>query len=277
METNGKRASDRIELELPIEVAGTDCRGLEFLDRTRTLVIARQGGKIRLERELAPQQEVMVRCLTTGREAVARIVGQMGKSSGAYAYGIKLLGEEDNIWGIDFPPLTESDGAIGRVLLECIGCKNREVICLDYFELEVLEANGHLSHSCKRCRDVSLWRKSREDISESEIATPAASPPASSPPVPAKFQDRRSEARRQIRVTACIRTARFGQDLVKIRNVSRGGLCFTSPWEYLPDEAVEVAVPFSPGGGNIFLPAKIVRIQFLASEATRTYGLDFRI
>ena len=79
-----------------------------------------------------------------------------------------------------------------------------------------------------------------------------------------------------MRVTACVRTARHGQDMVKTRNVSRGGLCFVSPREYVEGEAIEVALPYSPAGGNIFLPAKIVWLQVLASEGTRAYGVAYQ-
>jgi len=269
METEGKRTGDRIELEMPIEVAGTDCVGLEFFDRTRTLVISRHGGKIALGRKLAPQQEVTIRCLASGREAVACVVGQIEKCSESYCYGFKFLDEKDNIWDIEFPPLSDFEGAIGRMALVCMGCKIREVIYLDAFELEVLEANGYLSRPCKRCRDASIWRKSPGEMPGPEGATPPL-------PVPVQFQNKRREARREMRITACVRTDRFGQDLVKTRNVSRGGLCFTSPREYVTGEALEVALPYSPGGGNIFLPAKIARFQFLASEGTRIYGVVYQ-
>src|ERR1039458_6357357 len=105
MEAGGRRASDRIDLELPIEVAGTDCLGLQFLDRTRTVVIDRHGGKFSLERKLLPQYEIAVRCLATGLETDARVVGQVGKSGEAYYYGFKFVDEKVNIWDIDFPPL----------------------------------------------------------------------------------------------------------------------------------------------------------------------------
>jgi hypothetical protein len=271
METKGRRASERIELEMSIEVAGTDCLGFQFFDKTRALVISRHGGKVVLERKLVPQQEVTVRCLATGLEAAACIVGQTEKCEGSYCYGIKFLDEKDNIWDVEFPPMTDSEGAIGRVALECNGCKNREVIYLNDFELEVLEANGYLSRFCKRCRDVSLWRKSLGETPGPDVATP---PPP--PPVPAQLQNRRHEPRRELRVTACVRTTRFGQDLVKTRNVSHGGLCFTSPLQYVGGEAIEVALPYSPGGGNIFLPAKIAWFQLLASEGTRIYGAAYQ-
>jgi hypothetical protein len=271
METKGGRAGDRIGLQIPIEVAGTDCLGSQFLDRTHTLVVGRRGGKISLERKLVPQQEVTIRCLTTGREADARIVGLTGKTTGAYNYGIKFLSGVDNIWGIDFPPLSESEESTGRVFLECFGCKNREVICLDDFELEVLQVNGNLSRPCNRCRDVSLWREFREDIPESEIAASA-----SSPPVAPERRNMRRESRREIKAAACVRTTRFGQDLVKIRNISRGGLCFTTPREYFLGEIVEVAAPYWPGGGNIFLSAEIVWLQPESSEKTTAYGVVFQ-
>ena len=79
-----------------------------------------------------------------------------------------------------------------------------------------------------------------------------------------------------MRVTACVRTARFGRDLVKTRNVSRTGLCFTSTCHYVPGEEMEVAVPYSPGGGNIFMTARIVRARFLLDEGTGIYGIAYQ-
>jgi hypothetical protein len=271
MEMKGKRASDRIELDIPIEVAGADYSGCQFFDRTLAVVIGRNGGKIGLERKLVSQQEVTIRCIATGREAEALIVGLLGQRRETYYYGVKFVGEGNDIWGVEFPPFTEPAGSAGQVLLECIGCKTREVTGLNGFELDVLELNGNISRSCKVCRDVSLWRKLSEDAKEAERATPA-----SSPSVSAQFNDRRAERRRQMRVMACIRTRRLGQDFVKTRDVSRGGLSFTSPWEYVRGEAIEVAVPYSAGGGNIFLPAKIVRLELLPAEGTRSYGVAFQ-
>jgi hypothetical protein len=270
MEMKGKRAGDRIDLEIPIEVAGTDCSGCQFFDRTRTVAIGRHGGKIGLERKPVSHQEVTICCVATGRKADACIVGLLGTGKGIYFYGVKFLGEADNIWDFEFPPLTEPEGAIGRIHLECIACTTREVIGLTDFELEVLEVNGSISRSCKVCREFSLWQKSSEDTRESETPTPA-----SSPTIPAQRQERRHEPRRGMQVMACIRTTRLGQDLVKTRDVSRRGLSFASPWEYVRGEAIEVAVPYSAGGGNIYLSARIVRLQISPSEGTRIYGVAF--
>jgi hypothetical protein len=268
MKTVGRNANEHVEIKIPIEVAGIDCLGVQFFDRTHTLMVSRNGGKIALERMVAPEQEITIRCPSTGLEADARVVGQTEKIGAAYSYVVKFLDENSHIWDITFPSPADSGGAVSCVLLECIGCQNREVVYLDHFELQVLEANGHLSRSCKRCRDARLWRKSQGEMPEIEDATPS---------VPAQVQDRRREPRREMRVAACVRSARFGQDLVKTRTTSRSGLSFTSPWEYVPGEAIEIAVPYSPAGGNIFLAAKIVRLQLLASEGTRIYGVGFQL
>jgi hypothetical protein len=269
MKTEGQSANEHIEIRIPIEVAGIDCLGLQFFDRTHTLMVSRTGGKIALERMVAPEQEVTIRCPSTGLEADARVLGQVEKIGESYSYVVKFLDDKHHIWDITFPPPTDSVGAISCVLLECIGCMNREAVYLDHFELELLEANGHLSRPCKACRDASLWRKSQGGAPSLENVTPS--------PLPSQVQDRRREPRREMRVTACVRSDRLGQDLVKTRSTSRSGLSFTSPWEYVPGETIEIAVPYSPAGGNIFLAAKIVRLQLLASEGTRIYGVGFQV
>jgi hypothetical protein len=268
MDSERTRASDRIEIEVPIEVLGTDCMGVQFFDRTQALVIGRHGGKVLLERKLVPQQEITVRCLATGREAEARVVGQIANQGKVYHYGIKFLDERTNIWGVEFPPVATPVGAAGGALLECIGCKNRELVYLDEFEIEVLEANGQVSRACNRCRDVSLWQKAGTETLGPGVA-------ASAPSANGEIHERRREPRRRMDVRACVRTARFGEDVVKVRNVSRRGLSFASPWVYVIGQEIEVAVPFSPSGGNLFFAAKIVRVELLASEATRAYGVAY--
>ena len=269
MEKQGTRESERIEIQIPVEVIGTDCLCVPFIDKARTEVVGRHGGKLCLGRKLAPQQEVTIRCLATGLEGEARIVGQIGESDGAYYYGIKFLDEETNIWGIGFPPDAASEGSAGRVLLECRRCKQRELKYLDALELEVLETNGSLSHSCSRCRDVSLWQHWQGESAAQGTGTAPTTDTA-------HLQERRKERRREICITACVRTARFGQDLVRTRNVSRSGLCFASACGYVAGEEIEVAVPYSPRGGNIFLRGRIVRRQFLASERSETYGVLYQ-
>ncbi len=267
MNAEGSQGNEHVEISIPIEVAGIDCLGKQFFDRTQALMVSRNGGKIALERIVAPEQEISIRCTSTGLEADARVLGQTEKIGAAYSYIVKFLDEKARIWDIAFPAPNDSAGAISCVLLECIGCRNREVVYLDYFEMQVLEANGHLSRTCARCRDARLWRKSEGEKPTLEKVIAAVTAPP---------EDRRREPRREMKIAACVRSSRFGQDMVKTRTTSRSGLSFASPWQYAPGDSIEIAVPYSAAGGNIFLPAKVVRLELAASESTRIYGVAFQ-
>ncbi|HET7213374.1 MAG TPA: PilZ domain-containing protein, partial [Terriglobia bacterium] len=137
---------------------------------------------------------------------------------------------------------------------------------LDGFELEVLESSESLSRFCRRCTDTTMWKKSYEPL-------PAPQPEIEAAPI--NGQERRRELRREVRTVACIRSREFGEELVKVRNVSRSGLCFEGRRTYVKDWKIEVAIPFSSGGGNIFLPARIARVQDVPSGSITLFGVEY--
>jgi hypothetical protein len=251
---------------MPIEISGIDGRGFQFFEQSHTLSVSRHGAKISLNRMLIAEQELLIRCISSGVEADARVLGRLAGTGDGQCYVIKFLDDKSDVWGIAFPEPINPAGIISCVLLECSGCKSREVAYLDHFELELLETNGRLSRNCQRCRDASLWGKALGEAPTLQHAIAPAAP---------ERKERRHEPRRELRVKACIRSLRFGQDLVTTRTASRQGLSFTSSWEYIPGDAIEIAVPYSSVGGNIFLDAKIVRLQLLTSEGARLYGVRF--
>ncbi len=251
---------------MAIEIAGEDGTGRAFVDDARTAAVSRHGAMIVTERKLFPNQEISVRCTATGKESNARIVGLIRQENVKTFYGIELKDDSAGIWGIEFPPPGDPETTVGRILLQCGACKKQEVTYLNDFELEVLEANESLSHYCKKCGDATTWKK---------IGTGVVQPPAPAPPSKLK-QEMRREPRRNIRVAACVRCHQFAtEDLVDTRNVSRGGLCFASTRVYAPGWAVEIAVPYSSGGGNIFLPGRIARAQYLPTENIKLYGVAY--
>ena len=260
------RQSERISLALPIQVTGSNLFGDVFLCEGWTEVVSQNGARIRLKQNLAPDQEITVLCTETGKEAVARVVGRVNGKSKQNAYGIMLLNPEEHPWGINFPPRGDSAGAVGRIVLECLACHMRELVYLDGFELEVLESSENLSRFCRRCTDSTLWQKSFEPL-------PALQPDAVNSP--GNSQERRRETRREVRTMACIRSREFGEELVKVRNVSRNGLCFEGRQAYEKDWKIEVAIPFSSGGGNIFLPARIARVQNIPSGSITLFGVEY--
>jgi PilZ domain len=260
------RQCERISLALPVEVIATDLFGDVFLCQGFTEVVSQTGARVRLKQNLAPDQEVTVRCLETGKEAAARVVARINGKSGQNVYGIMLLNPETQPWGIKFPQRGDSVAAVGRIVLECLSCHTRELVYLDGFELEVLESSETLSHFCRRCTDSTMWRKTYEPfpIATSEDETSART-----------GQDARREARHDVRTVACIQSREHGEELVRVRNVSRIGLCFEGRRAYEKDSKIEVAIPFSSGGGNVFLPARIVRVQNLPPGTVTLHGAEY--
>ncbi len=260
------RQSDRISLALPIQVTGSNLFGDVFLCEGWTEVVSQNGARIRLKQNLAPDQEITVRCMETNQEAAARVVGRVNGKSKQNVYGIILLTPETHPWGINFPPRGDSAGAVGRIVLECLACHTRELVYLDGFELEVLESSDTLSRFCRRCTDPTMWKKSFDPPTVLQPETETS---------PENGQERRREARREMRTVACIRSREFGDDLVKVRNVSRNGLCFEGHRDYEKDWKIEVAIPFSSGGGNIFLPARIARVLNIPSGSHTLFGVEY--
>jgi hypothetical protein len=85
----------------------------------------------------------------------------------------------------------------------------------------------------------------------------------------------RRERRRDVRVVTCVRSHDFGDDVVRSRNASRGGVCFESYRHYSKGTRVEVSIPYTPGGGNIFLEGHIVRIQNVSGGEVTVYGVQY--
>ncbi len=254
-----RRRSDRVSLELPIEVGGSDARGVDFFEPGRTVVVSRHGAKIFFHRVLPPNQEVTLLCKTTGQEAAARIVGQVQKLEHGYYYGVAFLDDAANPWEIEFPELTESERAAARVLLECAACHARKVTYLESSEAEVFEANRRLSLKCVRCGDMTVWRPALvSDQGSTEL--PAAGAEKTSD-VTLRTRDERSESRVRLRMDACLRHPQFGEEVVETTDICRGGFGFTSRKHYDVGTLMEAAVPYLPHQGSIFCAIRIIHCQ----------------
>jgi len=270
------RRSDRIAIELPIVVTGSDAMGSGFLEQGITAVIGRHGAKILLQRKLAPHQEINVRCLNTSKESDARIIGQVGGTlDGFFYYGVELLDSDTNIWDIEFPPVDESEVAVGRVLLECIRCHSRELVYLHEIEAEVFEVNRSLSRSCRKCADLSVWRDTHLRADE-ELPQAAPEPTVMPPsPPPKRTRNDRKHLRLDLKVEVCIRYPQYGEEVAQTVNVSRGGFRFKSKKHYREGWVIEAALPYQRGGANIFAAARIVYAGEAPSERVNVYGVAY--
>lgn len=279
LKKDNPRRTDRISLSVPIEVVGTGSNGEEFVEEARTLVINRHGATIVLNRKLTSVQKIMIRRAGKNKQAPARIVGQIGGQASGLVYGVAFQDPSVNIWGIEFPSLDEAEKAVARLLLDCAACQAREVTYLNELETEVFEANGSLNRFCKQCKEWTLWKPGLIDAAphpsegNEDCGTEVA---AEVPAAPEKRTgERRKNARIQLGMTACIRQPGFGDEVVKVENVSRGGLRFASPKPYLEGSRVEVALPYSAGGANIFVPARIVRAREVPDKGVIEYGVSY--
>jgi len=277
MNSQGIRRSDRIVLELPLQISGADVNGLGFLEDTQTEVVSRHGARILSRHRMARDQELVVLCLTTGKEADARIVGQLGEGSKGYSYGVEFIDPEANIWDIDFPPLTESEQAIARALLECTRCHSRELVYLGALEAEVLEVSKSLSRPCKRCADTGLWKLSMTELPGPQLAQPTdpSTILADSGGSAGRTPSERKEVRSWVKMTACIRHPYLGEETVTTESASRNGFSFRSSKGYGTGSLVDVALPYTRGGANIFVPARIEHGNELPGESLASYTVSY--
>lgn len=272
-----KRKTDRISIAVPIRVSGVSGSGQKFDLEARTIVLSRDGASIVLKQQLAPAQEIKIRHLPTKKEAAFRVVGPIGGQSEGSVYGVAQVDAKADFWGIGFPPVADSKRVVGRLLMECQVCTSRDVVYLNEIEIQVFQANQSLSRPCGSCAQTTLWK----GVASGASAQPAPpSTPDSPAPEPALVPQpstvgRRRNTRVNTKLMACIRQAGFGDEVVMTENVSRGGLCFRSSKGYLTGTPIEVSVPYSPAGANIFTPARIAHVIKKPEEKVGRVGVAY--
>jgi len=283
------RRSDRIAISIPVEIFGADFTGEHFVEQCRTVVVSRHGATIIVSRKLAADLELILKRPGTKKEALVRVIGQIGGQHEGYVYGLALMDLTVNLWNIYFPDLVDSQSAVGRALLECSRCKNREVVYMNEVEAEVYEANLALQRTCSACGNSSVWKSVPKELVEDvpvpvldaaateavEGAEPAEEQPAPAAETPAFVISRRRDLRIKSNMPACIRQPGFDEEVVTCDDISRGGLAFRSPKRYFLGSRIEVAIPYAAGAANIFVPARIVFTQEMAKEGLYKYGVSY--
>ncbi|HTS13144.1 MAG TPA: PilZ domain-containing protein [Candidatus Limnocylindrales bacterium] len=273
------RRTDRVSLTLLLEATGRDVNGKEFKEAARTLLINRTGAVIVLNRELQPEQQIHLRRLAPAevhREADVRVVGQFGRQKDGFLYGVEILDDQKDLWGIEFPPIADSAEAVARMLLECSYCRNREVAYLNNIELQAFEANRGIARHCKTCGVPSIWVQAPHEDEKKIAARTARVRRASEPEPPDAEQRERTRLRLKTRLTACVRQADADDELAVCEDISPIGMCFRSKRRYDINTPVEVAVPYSPDAANIFLPARIVYSEEMPKAGLFRHGTEYR-
>jgi PilZ domain len=281
MGTAAQRRSDRVSLTLLLEASGRDINDQDFAQPARTMQINRTGAVILLDRDLPADSHILIRRLAPTekhRQSHVRIVGQFGRQKEGYVYGVEILEPENDVWAIEFPHIAESQEAVARMLLECTYCRAREVVYLNELELRGFEGTRGIARYCKTCTVPSIWSQAPHE-SEKKLATRAARGRGAQTPaeIPAGGDQRgRQRLRMKTRLTACIRQANADDELGVCEDISPVGMCFRSKRRYEAQEAIDVAVPYTPEVANIFIPARVVYCEELPKAGLFRHGVEYR-
>jgi len=270
MHPEGVRQSDRINFTMVLEAVWRDAEGKDFTVQTHTVLVSRNGAVLLLKAALAPGQELLLRRIDRSRQvraARAHVVAEIDKESDGILYAVALEDSAVNLWDIEFPPLEQAQEALARLLMECSFCQRREVAYLSERDLKTFEARKCIARHCQHCGTPAIFTQAQpDDVKKPDAAS--ASPDA-------KVVPARNKARIKARILACIRHKGFSEEVAVCEDLSRGGLSFRSRNQYPQGSRVEVAVPFTPGSGNIFVPVRIVFSQQIPAAGLYRHGASY--
>jgi hypothetical protein len=184
-------------------------------------------------------------------------------------YAIHITEPRADFWDIDFPAPHKAEEALARLLMECGFCQRREVVYLNELELKSFEVRKCVARLCKHCDTPSIWIEAQSEMKTAEKDV------AHLQPVEDRVIPRRNRTRVKARVLACIRRRGFQEEVAVCEDLSKGGLSFRSRNKYEEGSRVEVAVPFTPGSGAIFVPIRIVFSQAIPSAGLYRHGAAY--
>ena len=266
MPSDGVRQSDRVSLQLQVEASwSANGGGAETRQPAKTLMVSRNGGVICLPDKLFQGQEITLHRRLEGdhvKTTRARIVAEIDREAGGFIYAIAILDPRADFWEIDFPAPHKAHEALARLLMECSFCQCREVVYLNEMELKSFEIRKCVARLCRRCDAPSIWVEAQSELASEELTQTKSINED-------RVVPRRNRTRVKARVLACIRRRGFQEEVALCEDLSKGGISFRSRNQYPEGSRLEVAVPYTPGAGAIFVPIRIVFSQPIAAGLYR--------
>jgi hypothetical protein len=259
---------------MPLEASWTDTSGVVRRFIAQSLLVSRNGGVLRIDEKFFPGQEITLkRPLNadgdTIKSARARIVAEIDREPEGFLYAVHILEPRADFWDIEFPsPHLIGQESLARLLMECSFCQRREVVYLNELELRSFESRKCIARICKVCDAPSVWIEA-----QSEPASAGNSLTRSDEGE--RVLPRRNRTRVKARVLACIRRRGFQEEVALCEDLSKGGIAFRSRNQYPEGTRVEVAVPFTPGAGAIFVPIRIVFSEAIPSAGLFRHGAAY--
>jgi hypothetical protein len=259
---------------MPVEASWVSPAGQTLTQTAETMLVSRNGGVLRLTEKLAMGQELHLRRTLDGdswKNTRARVVAEIDQDPpNNFIYAIHILDPRSDFWDIDFPVPHKAEEALARLLMECSFCQRREVVYLNEIQLKSFEVRKCVARHCRICDSPSIWIESLSEVRNPNDGTGA---PASS--VEERVIPRRNRTRIKARILACIRHRGFQEEIAVCEDLSKGGLSFRSRNQYPEGSRVEVAVPFTPGTGAIFVPIRIVFSQSIPTAGLYRHGAAY--
>jgi hypothetical protein len=270
--SDGLRQSDRVRFRMPVEASWVSPAGATLTHNAETLLVSRNGGVLRLTEKLSMGQELHLRRNLEGdnwKHTRARVVAEIDQDPpNHFLYAVHILDPRADFWDIDFPAPHKADEALARLLMECSFCQRREVVYLNELQLKSFEIRKCVARVCKHCDSPSIWIESQSEVRDPEAGASAST-------VDERVLPRRNRTRIKARILACIRHRGFQEEIAVCEDLSKGGLSFRSRNQYPEGTRVEVAVPFTPGTGAIFVPIRIVFSQSIPSAGLHRHGAAY--
>jgi hypothetical protein len=268
MRSDGLRRSDRVSFRMPVEASWFAPGGVTVKQTAQTLLVSRNGGVLCLAEKVLPGQEFTLRRQDDGssKTARARVLAEFDREADGFLYAFVILEPRDDFWGIDFPAPHTAEDALARLLMECSFCQRREVVYLNELQLKSFEVRKCVARLCTHCDAPSIWIEAH---SEMKHEAPKPVEPEE------RINPQRKRNRVKARVLACIRRRGFQEEVAVCEDLSKGGLSFRSRNQYLEGTRAEVAVPFTPGAGAIFVPIRIVFSQALPAVGLYRHGAAY--
>jgi hypothetical protein len=270
-ESDGLRQSDRVSFRMPVEASWVTATGTPVKHTAETLLVSRNGGVLRLTEKLSMGQELHLRRHHEGdhwKSTRARVVAEIDQEPTGFLYAIHLLEARSDFWDIEFPAPHKAEEALARLLMECSFCQRREVVYLNELELKSFEIRKCVARVCRHCDSPSIWIESQSEVRVGDNSS-------GQPPVEERVIPRRNRTRIKARILACIRRRGFQEEIAVCEDLSKGGLSFRSRNQYAEGSRVEVAVPFTPGTGAIFVPIRIVFSQAIPTAGLYRHGAAY--
>jgi hypothetical protein len=271
MIAEGIRQSDRVSLQLQVEASWSNSSGTTVRQSAQTLLVSRNGGVLRLQEKLFAGQELtLVRKLEGDQSKTvrARIVAEIDREPDGFIYAIAIQDPRVDFWDIDFPAPHKGQEALARLLMECSFCQRREVVYLNEMELKSFEIRKCVARLCRHCDSPSIWIEAQsESLVEEALPSRTA--------VEERVIPRRNRTRVKARVLACIRRRGFQEEVAVCEDLSKGGMSFRSRNHYPEGTRLEVAVPYTPGAGAIFVPIRIVFSQPISHAGLFRHGAAY--